>query len=495
MFAGEDDAAIDLAKVVVVGGSRLIRPVARAPERERDPVPGDRNAILELGDILRMDLGAELHRAPDSLGRRHRGELVRVRSVEGVSAEQHALAAGIEIRARIGNLADREIGIADAAEDVLVLLPEPARELQPEFDRRRVGNGVDRRLHRRGHIDRELAQDGERQRAYAPVGFGLPNRSARSEVLECDRHAGFVLTDRNDFRAISNAIGDLPRERLADPAHAADGLEHGGLKVVGEEILQAPPKTRRQNVMQPDRRAVDRLGAEAAARILGVAAVIGRIFAGFVAEVLVECADGPQRLEQNLAIFRRHLVVKRPFPGRLGQELGDAAGEIGLDVPNALRLAVERGRRMQEGVVIELDERLERDPEPAAIIQDRVMMIGNPPRSRIDVEAGIELASLGRPAEFGVDVAASERPVASARTEVELEDADAISRALEFDRRRHSGEAGAQNDDRSPFRIAIELDRAPVRRFRREPKPGHDLVGRRPADARADELDQSSPVQ
>ena len=80
----------------------------------------------------------------------------------------------------------------------------------------------------------------------------------------------------NDFRAISNAIGDLPRECLADPAHAADRLKHGGLKVVGEEILQAPPKARRQNVMQPDRRAVDRL-VPSRRRGPCVAAVIGPI--------------------------------------------------------------------------------------------------------------------------------------------------------------------------------------------------------------------------
>ena len=100
--------------------------------------------------------------------------------------------------------------------------------------------------------------------------------------------------------------------------------------------------------MQPDRLADDRLGAEAAAGILRVAAVIGRIVAGLVAEILVERADRPQRLEQNLAILRRHLVVKRALSRRLGQELGDAAVEVGLDLADALRLAVEGGRRMQD---------------------------------------------------------------------------------------------------------------------------------------------------
>ena len=149
---------------------------------------------------------------------------------------------------------------------------------------------------------------------------------------------------------------------------------------------------------------------------------------------------------------------------------------------------------MQEGIVVELDERLERDPETAAIIQYRVMMIGNAPRPRVQVQARIELAGLGGSAKLCVDVAPSYRPVPAAGTEVVFEDADAVARALEFDRRRHSGKAGAQDDDRSALGIALELDRPAIWRFRREPKPGHDLIRARSAEARADELDQSSPA-
>src|SRR3984957_13870075 len=159
MFAGQRDPAVDLAEVVVMRFSRFIRPVARAAKGERYAMPGDGNAVLELGQILRVDPGAERDRALHSIAWRHRRELVRVRSIERVSAEQYALAARIEIRAGIGNLPDRQIGVTDAAEDVLVLPPEPAGKLQPEFYRGRIRNSVDRRLHRRRHVDRELAQD------------------------------------------------------------------------------------------------------------------------------------------------------------------------------------------------------------------------------------------------------------------------------------------------------------------------------------------------
>ena len=99
----------------------------------------------------------------------------------------------------------------------------------------------------------------------------LPDRPAGGEILEGDGHAGLVLLDGDDFRAISNAIRNLPREGLADSAHAADGLEHRGLKVVEQETLQAPPQARRQNIVQPDRLARDRLRAEAASRMLRIA--------------------------------------------------------------------------------------------------------------------------------------------------------------------------------------------------------------------------------
>src|SRR3984957_11270977 len=108
-----------------MGFSRFIRPVARAAKGERYAMPGDGNAVLELAQKLRVDLSAESNRAPHSLAWRHRRDLVRVRSIERISAEQHAIAARVEIRAGIGNLPNRQIGVGDPAKNVLVLLPEP----------------------------------------------------------------------------------------------------------------------------------------------------------------------------------------------------------------------------------------------------------------------------------------------------------------------------------------------------------------------------------
>src|SRR6202020_2069985 len=150
---------------------------------------------------------------------------------------------------------------------------------------------------------------------------------------------------------------------------------------------------------------------------------------------------------------------------------------------------------MQIGVMVELDEGLERHPETAAIVQERVMVIGDAPWPGIEIEAGVELAPLRRAAELRVDVAASERPVSSARPEVVLEYANLVAGALELDRRRHSGEPGAEDDDRGAFGIAVELDRTAVWRFLRMPKASHRLVGGRSANTRANDLKQSSPAE
>ena len=74
--------------------------------------------------------------------------------------------------------------------------------------------------------------------------------------------------------------------------------------------------------------------------------------------------------------------------------------EIGLDVANALRNASERLGRVQKGVVIELDERLEGDTQALAVIEQRAMVIGNPPWAGIEIEALLEFTGLLEATEF-----------------------------------------------------------------------------------------------
>src|SRR6266481_3271477 len=72
VLAGERNPSIDLAQIAIVGGARLLAPVAAATEHKRHPMPGHGNAVFKLLPILRMDHGAELDGTRHPLGWRHR---------------------------------------------------------------------------------------------------------------------------------------------------------------------------------------------------------------------------------------------------------------------------------------------------------------------------------------------------------------------------------------------------------------------------------------
>src|ERR1700743_532636 len=98
----------------------------------------------------------------------------------------------------------------------------------------------------------------------------------------------------------------------------------------------------------------------------------------------------------------------------LGQEFGHMPGVIGLYRSQALRHAAERLAAVQIRVVIDLHERFERDTQALAIAEHAAVVVGQPPWSRIDVEAGIEAAFLRRAAQFRIGVAAAQGPVSAA---------------------------------------------------------------------------------
>ena len=425
-----------------------------------------------------MNLAAARDREPDPILGRHRGEFVRIRPAPGIAAEQHALAAGIEAGARIRDLTDGKVCVGDPAEDALVLFPKTAAELQSRLDHGRIGNGVDGGFHRSGDVDGKLTQDRERQSANAPVGPRLLDHCATAEIFERDGHAVLVLMDRRDFASVPDCVWDLPGERLADPTHAADRLEHRRLEVVEGKVLQAAPKAGRQEIMQLNGLAVQRLPGQTAAGVPGVASERRRHVARLVTKVVVKRAEGTQRFEEDLLVFFGDCFVKRALMGRLGQKFGNRALEVGLDLANPLRLPPESRGRMKVGVVIELNERLDRNAEPAAVIENGVVVVRDPPWPRIEIEAVVEQAPLRGAAELGVRIAAPDRPVSTAGATVVFQDVDLVAGLAEFERSRHSGKPGAQDDDRRARRIALELDRAPIGRLRSDPQARHRLIHR-----------------
>ena len=151
MFTREHDAAVDRTQIVVMLGAQFLGPVPGAPQSPGHAMPGDRDAVLEFGRILRMNLRSPLDRLADAFFGGHRRDLEGI-GPEGVGTEQHARTF-VEIAcARIADQRVGQIGEGDAAVDRLILFPEAALELQSDFDRRVVEQCIDGIFHRCAHL-------------------------------------------------------------------------------------------------------------------------------------------------------------------------------------------------------------------------------------------------------------------------------------------------------------------------------------------------------
>src|SRR5712671_6510143 len=143
--------------------------------------------------------------------------------------------------------------------------------------------------------------------------------------------------------------------------------------------------------------------------------------------------------------------------------------QVCLDLADSLRLAAERTGAVQQRIMIELDERLERDAEPLAIIQNRAVMIRNAPGPRIEIEPFLKAAGLGRTTQFGKTVAAAQRPVAPTETAVELQHLNLVARRAQLERGCHPGETRAEDQHGGALDIALQPDRSVVGRLRCKP--------------------------
>ncbi len=122
------------------------------------------------------------------------------------------------------------------------------------------------------------------------------------------------------------------------------------------------------------------------------------------------------------------------------------------------------------------------------------MVIGNPPRAGIEIEALVECAGLAGTTKFSEAVAAAKSPVAAPWPIVELQDPHLVSGLAQFQRGRHAGEPGAEDQDGGAFRIAFELDRTLVTGVGRETERGHRVIHRGTAGNRSDQGQQVAPT-
>ncbi len=209
-----------------------------------------------------------------------------------------------------------------------------------------------------------------------------------------------------------------------------------------------------------------------------------------IAVVGVERAPALQRLEQAFQVLAREACVELIGAHALGKQLADVTLVVRLHVTEALRPPAVGAGGVNVGVVIDLHEGLERDPEAAAVIEHRVMMIRNAPRTRVDVQIPVEPALLAESAEFRVFIAAAQRPAAPSRLRVEFQDLHAIPGLAQLHGRDHPRDAGAEDQHRRALRRALQIDRPAVARFLGEPQAAHGLVHRRAAGDPAHERQQ-----
>jgi hypothetical protein len=91
---------------------------------------------------------------------------------------------------------------------------------------------------------------------------------------------------------------------------------------------------------------------------------------------------------------------------RFAQQFGHIAFIIRGQCVEALRRAAKGFGAVDIGVVVELDEGFEADPELAAIMQQRAVMVRDAPRAGVEVIARLKIDLLNRAAQFLIGVAA-----------------------------------------------------------------------------------------
>ncbi len=118
---------------------------------------------------------------------------------------------------------------------------------------------------------------------------------------------------------------------------------------------------------------------------------------------------------------------------------------VRLDFAKALRLAAECPRAVQVRVVVDLAEGLERNTQALGVVHHAVMVVGDAPRTGVDVQVLIKIALLGEAAEFGVPIAATQAPISPPGPSVVFEDLNLVTGIAQLVSGGHPGHTRAEN--------------------------------------------------
>src|SRR5690349_24969619 len=105
-----------------------------------------------------------------------------------------------------------------------------------------------------------------------------------------------------------------------------------------------------------------------------------------------------------------------------------------------------------------------------------MMVIGNSPWARIEIEATFEFDFLSKSAKFCVSIAPPKRPVSPAGTISELKNLNLVPNFAKFERRHEPSQPSTQNEHRCSLWVAFQLDRTFVMRLLSEAETDHCLV-------------------
>src|SRR6266481_4478973 len=124
----------------------------------------------------------------------------------------------------------------------------------------------------------------------------------------------------------------------------------------------------------------------------------------------------------------------------------------------------------------------------------RALVVGNAPGAGIEIKAGVEFAVLRSTAEFGVAVAAPQRPTAPAGAVVVFKHLNAVACPAQLKRRHHPSETGPEDEHRGALGIALEPDRPGIRGLCGKTHARHRAVHHRAAGRRSDERKKVTPA-
>ena len=112
---------------------------------------------------------------------------------------------------------------------------------------------------------------------------------------------------------------------------------------------------------------------------------------------------------------------------------------------------------MDPGVVVDLHEGFERDAKLPAVVKHGMVVVGDAPRTGVEVLALGEAAVLHVAAQLGEGVAAAYRPAASTGALVVFQDRDLVAGIAQFERCDHAGQAGTENQHAAALLRASQL--------------------------------------